>query len=32
VGTDTTKRSAGVNRSAYSVREFLKIIKADGNL
>jgi len=32
VGTDTTKRSAGVNRSAYSVMEFLKIIKADGNL
>jgi phytoene dehydrogenase-like protein len=32
VGTDTTKRSAGVNRSAYSVMEFLKIIKADKNL
>jgi phytoene dehydrogenase-like protein len=32
VGTDTTKRSAGVNRSAYSVMEFLKIIKSDGNL
>ena len=32
VGTDTTKRSAGVNRSAYSVLEFLDIIKSDGNL
>jgi all-trans-retinol 13,14-reductase len=32
VGTDTTKRSAGVNRSAYSVMEFLKIIRSDGNL
>ena len=32
VGTDTTKRSAGVSRSAYSVLEFLDIIKSDGNL
>jgi phytoene dehydrogenase-like protein len=32
VGTDTTKRSAGVSRSAYSVLEFLDIIRSDGNL
>ncbi len=32
VGTDTEKRSAGVNRSAYSVMKFLDIIKSDGNL
>ena len=32
VGTDTEKRSAGVNRSAYSVLRCLDIMKADGNL
>jgi len=32
VGTDTEKRSAGVNRSAYSVIRFLNIIKSEGNL
>ncbi len=32
VGTDTEKRSAGVNRSAYSVMKFLDIIASDGNL
>ena len=32
VGTDTLKRSAGVSRSAYSVLEFLEMIKSDGNL
>jgi all-trans-retinol 13,14-reductase len=32
VGTDTEKRSAGVNRSAYSVLKCLDIMKSDGNL
>ena len=32
VGTDTTKRSAGVSRSAYSVLKFLDIISSDVNL
>jgi phytoene dehydrogenase-like protein len=32
VGTDTTKRSAGVNRAAYSVSRLLEVIKSDGNL
>lgn len=32
VGTDTTKRSAGVNRAAYSVLRFLEAIRSDGNL
>jgi phytoene dehydrogenase-like protein len=32
VGTDTEKRSAGVNRSAYSVLKCLDIMRSDGNL
>jgi phytoene dehydrogenase-like protein len=32
VGTDTTKRSAGVNRAAYSVLNLLDVIRSDGNL
>ncbi len=32
VGTDTEKRSAGVNRSAYSVLKCLDIMKSDGIL
>ena len=32
VGTDTTKRSAGVNRSAYSVLKFIDIMKSDEDL
>ncbi|HNX08549.1 MAG TPA: NAD(P)/FAD-dependent oxidoreductase [Methanothrix sp.] len=32
VGTDTTKRSAGVNRAAYSVLKLLDIIRSDGIL
>lgn len=32
VGTDTEKRSAGVNRAAYSVLRCLEMMSADGNL
>jgi len=32
VGTDTTKRSAGVNRAAYSVLNLLDVMKSDGYL
>lgn len=32
VGTDTEKRSAGVNRSAYSVLKCLDVMKSDENL
>jgi phytoene dehydrogenase-like protein len=32
VGTDTTKRSAGVNRAAYSVLNLLDVIRSDGNI